>query len=109
MDVMLRTPCRTSGRGEPFPTRHEQVEQDRTPALLPHHANWRGTPLATFETIVDRIGNTRTAAGLRVRAALDTREYPTGVTVTKSQMEAVALEPDEFHGEWNYELAPRRS
>ena len=28
-------------------------------------ANWRGTPLATWETIVDRIGNTRTAAGLR--------------------------------------------
>ena len=72
-------------------------------------ANWRGTPLVTFETIVDRIGNTRTAAGLRVRAALDTREYPTGVTVTKSQMEAVALKPDDFHGEWNYKLAPRRS
>ena len=72
-------------------------------------ANWRGTPLVTFETIVDRIGNTRTAAGLRVRAALDAKEYPTGVTVTKSQMEAIALEPDDFHGEWNYKLAPRRS
>ena len=72
-------------------------------------ANWRGTPLATFETIVDRIANTRTAAGLRVRAALDTREYPTGAAVTKSQMDAVALVPDEFHGEWNYKLEPRRS
>ena len=41
-------------------------------------ANWRGTPLTTFETIVDRIGNTRTAAGLRVHAALDTNTYPTG-------------------------------
>ena len=61
-------------------------------------ANWRGTPLVTFETIVDRIGNTRTAAGLRVRAALDTREYPTGVTVTKSQMEAVALSLTIFTG-----------
>ena len=62
-------------------------------------ANWRGTPLTTYETIVDRIGNTRTAAGLRVRAALDTRQYPTGATVTKAQMEAVALVPDTFHGE----------
>ena len=26
-------------------------------------ANWRGTPLTTYETVVDRIGNTRTAAG----------------------------------------------
>ena len=33
-------------------------------------ANWRGTPLATYETIVDRIGNTRTATGPRVRAAV---------------------------------------
>lgn len=70
-------------------------------------ANWRGTPLTTYETIVDRIGNTRTAAGLRVRAALDTREYPTGATVTKAQMDVVALVPDTFHGEWNYKLAPR--
>ena len=38
-------------------------------------ANWRGTPLRTFETIVDRIGNVRTATGLRVRAELDAGEY----------------------------------
>ena len=29
-------------------------------------ANWRGTPLTTYETIVDRIGNVRTEAGLQV-------------------------------------------
>ena len=46
-------------------------------------ANWRGTPLTTFETIVDRIGNVQTATGLRVRAELDAGEYPTGVKVTK--------------------------
>ena len=50
-------------------------------------ANWRGTPLTTYETIVDRIGNVLTATGLRVRAELDAGEYPTGVTVTKEQME----------------------
>ena len=56
-------------------------------------ANWRGTPLTTYETIVDRIGNVRTATGLRVRAELDAGEYPTGVTVTKEQMDALALVP----------------
>ena len=61
--------------------------------------NWRGTPLRTFETIVDRIGNTRTASGLRVHAQLDPGEYPTGLRVTKSQMDAIALLPDSFHGE----------
>ena len=70
-------------------------------------ANWRGKPLTTFETIVDRIGSTRTAAGLRVKAKLDTRAYPTGVPVTTAQMDTLTLVPDTFHGEWNYELLPR--
>jgi transposase len=69
--------------------------------------NWRGQPLRTFETIVDRIGNTRTAAGLRVRAMLDERAYPTGATVTDAQMSALSLQRDDFHGDWNYELHPR--
>ena len=69
--------------------------------------NWRGTPLRTFETIVDRIGNTRTASGLRVHAQLDPGEYPTGMRVTKAQMDDLALLPDSFHGEWNDELLPR--
>ena len=69
--------------------------------------NWRGKPLVTFETIVDLIGNTRTAAGLRVKAKLDKRKYPTGVVVTKAQMSALALTANDFRGEWNYELQPR--
>ena len=42
--------------------------------------NWRGRPLRTFETVVDLIGHTRTAAGLRVKAKLDKRRYPTGAS-----------------------------
>ena len=69
--------------------------------------NWRGKPLRTFETIVDLIGNTRTDAGLRVKAKLDSRKYRTGIKITKSQMRDLVLRPGEFHGEWNYELQPR--
>ena len=69
--------------------------------------NWRGKPLRTFETIVDLIGNTRTAAGLRVTAQLDQRKYPTGVVITKAEMAALSLHRNEFHGDWNYELRPR--
>jgi hypothetical protein len=69
--------------------------------------NWRGRPLRTFETIVDLIGNTRTAAGLRVKAKLDPRAYETGVEITKAQMHELKLCPDDFRGEWNYELKPR--
>ena len=70
-------------------------------------ANWRGTPLTTYETIVDRIGNTRTETGLWVRAELNAGQYPTGVRVTKEEMDAIALVRDGFHGEWNYKLLPR--
>ncbi len=69
--------------------------------------NWRGKPLRSFETIVDLIGNTRTATGLRVKAKLDKRIYPTGVKITKAEMEALSLHRHEFQGEWNYELRPR--
>ena len=63
--------------------------------------------MTTFETIVDRIGSTRTAAGLRVQAALDANLYPTGVKVTGAEMDALSLVRDDFHGDWNYKLAPR--
>jgi len=69
--------------------------------------NWRGRPLRTFDTVVDLIGHTSTAAGLRVRAKLDTRRYATGVVVTHTEMRDLALHPHAFHGDWNYELRPR--
>ena len=71
--------------------------------------NWRGRPLRTFQTVVDLIGHTRTAAGLRVKAKLDKRRYPTGRIVTRAEMLDLALHPHAFHGDWNYELRPRPS
>ena len=69
--------------------------------------NWRGRPLESHEVIVDLIGETRTASGLRIRAALDENSYPTGKHVSRPEMAALALERAEFHGEWNYTLHPR--
>lgn len=69
--------------------------------------NWRGRPLITFETIVKLIGATRTSKGLSVRAKLDNRKYPTGVKIANATMKELELYPDNFHGDWNYELRPR--
>ena len=69
--------------------------------------NWRGRALRTFETVVQLIGSTQTKKGLRVRAKLDKRKYPTGITVSKAEMNRLSLHEDEFHGDWNYELRPR--
>lgn len=70
--------------------------------------NWRGKPLTSFETIVNLIGRTRTTKGLRVKARLDKRRYPTGTEVKKADMKRLALRSDDFHGDWNYQLEPRR-
>ena len=75
--------------------------------LFSHIAmNWRGTPLVDLATIVSLIGETRSRAGLHVRAELDRGRYPAGVKVTDAQMAAVQLTRHRFHGEWNYTIHP---
>jgi hypothetical protein len=69
--------------------------------------NWRGKPLTSHEVVVNLIGATTTAKGLKVRSALDTGLYPSGRTVTESEFDSLYLRRDAFHGEWNYSLAPR--
>jgi hypothetical protein len=68
--------------------------------------NWRGRPLESLEVVVNLIASTTTTQGLRVRAALDTDAYPTGVKVDDATMATLRLTPDEFHGAWNYAIAP---
>jgi hypothetical protein len=70
--------------------------------------NWRGKPLVSHEVIVKLIAATTTRTGLRVRSALDTGDYPKGVTVSDAEMETLYLRTDPFHGEWNYSLLPRQ-
>jgi hypothetical protein len=70
--------------------------------------NWRGRPLTSYyETVVNLIGSTTTRTGLRVQAALDKGEYPTGVRASDEELSTLNLRPKRFHGEWNYSLAPR--
>ena len=71
--------------------------------------NWRGKPLITVQAIVQLIGNTRTATGLTVRAALDPQEYPSGKKVSNHELKDVHLKKHKFHGEWNYTIGPRRN
>jgi len=68
--------------------------------------NWRGKPLTSHQVVVQLIANTTTEAGLRVRAALDHKRYPTGLKVTNNELASVNLRPARFHGEWNYTIRP---
>ena len=67
--------------------------------------NWRSRPLRTHQIIVDLISNTTTATGLTVHCVLDTGTYPTGVTYTKKDIDALPITYHDFHGEWNYTIA----
>ena len=69
--------------------------------------NWRGRPLVSRQVVVNLIGNTTTAEELRIRAQLDDREYPAGIKVSNQALAELAIERDEFHGEWNYRVKPR--
>jgi Rhodopirellula transposase DDE domain len=69
--------------------------------------NWRGRPLVSHETVVNLIAGTTTSTGLRVKAKLDKRSYPTGKKVSQAVMRSLNIERDDFHGEWNYTLSPR--
>ena len=69
--------------------------------------NWRGRPLLSREVVVNLIGNTTTASGLRIRSQLDENSYQAGIKVSDQELAGLAIERDEFHGEWNYRLRPR--
>jgi hypothetical protein len=71
-------------------------------------SNWRGQPLVSHQAIVNLIASTTTTTGLIVKAALDTKVYETGIKVTDEEMANLRLTPCEFHGEWNYSIAPRK-
>ena len=70
--------------------------------------NWRGRPLVSHEVVINLIANTKTRAGLRIRAELDRGHYPTGIKITDAQLHALNLKQAHFHGDWNYAVLPQR-
>lgn len=70
--------------------------------------NWQGVPLETHEIVVQLIGATKTEQGLEVHAWLDENIYEKSRTVPDADLAAVRIKRNKFHGEWNYEILPRR-
>jgi transposase len=68
--------------------------------------NWRGKPLISLAVIVSLIGATTTNAGLTVKCVTDYNEYKKGIEVSDAELAKVNLHKDEFHGDWNYSIAP---
>jgi len=70
--------------------------------------NWRGKPLVSYEVIVQLIANTTTKTGLTVACRLDADVYEKGIKVSDAEMAALNIKLADFHGEWNYTIAPRQ-
>jgi Rhodopirellula transposase DDE domain len=87
-----------------FPSISPQIEHRLFSRIS---SNWRGRPPTSHEVIVKTIAATRTSGGLRVEAALDTGDYPTGVAISRQRLDALPLERHATHGTWNYTLHPQ--
>jgi len=59
--------------------------------------------------VVNLIAGTTTETGLDVKCELDRNSYPSGVKVSKEEMERIRLRKDKFHDEWNYTILPQPS
>ncbi len=70
--------------------------------------NWRGTPLETLEVVVESISRTTTETGLEVHAWIDESAYEKGRKVSDQELAECNIKLHPYHGEWNYEIHPRR-
>jgi transposase len=71
--------------------------------------NWQGVPLETHEVVVESIGNTTTTEGLEVHVWLDGSKYEKGRKVSDQELDECLIIRKKFHGEWNYEIRPRKN
>ena len=69
--------------------------------------NWRGRPLEMIQIIVNLIASTTTKEGLTVQCTVDGNVYERGIKISDEELKALNLTPNEWHGEWNYIIAPQ--
>ncbi len=68
---------------------------------------WAGTPLTSFDLVLDGIRRTTTVSGLSVSASLVEDRYQTGLTVSKAEMAALNIVHHAVCPQWNYTIYPR--
>ena len=83
------------------------MEQDRAPDVFLHWHEWKGQPLASFETVINLISAPKTRTGSNIRAVLDESHYEKGLSITDEEMQKLRLRKHEHNPQWNYTLCPR--
>jgi len=68
--------------------------------------NWAGKPLRSLSAMLGYIRGTMTETGLRVRAWLNTRKYPTKMKISDAQMKSLNLQRLPTCPDWSYTIRP---
>jgi len=70
--------------------------------------NWAAQPLRDYETVLKFIRTTKTSAGLKIRAMLNTKRYQNGKKVSNKQMNQIVLKQYTQRPFWNYSISPSK-
>lgn len=70
---------------------------------------WAGTPLTSYEVILDALRSTSTSTGLQVQATLINTVYEKGLSVSDDDMKLLMIEKHETCPQWNYTIRPRNT
>jgi len=70
--------------------------------------NWAAHPLINYETVLKFIRTTKTSTGLKIRAALHTKQYQKGIRIGDKQMKAISLKYYTQRPKWNYSISPAK-
>ena len=68
--------------------------------------NWAAEPLTDYDKILRLIRGTTTTTGLRVRAYLDTKDYPLKVKPSAKRLRELRITRNKTLPKWNYTIAP---
>lgn len=68
--------------------------------------NWAGTPLRSYDLMLNYIRSTTTRQGLKVDAILNEKQYEKGIKISNEQINQINLEKHDVLPQWNYTIAP---
>ena len=68
---------------------------------------WAGTPLTSYDVLLDGLRQTSTATGLTVQATAFDKTYEKGLSVTDAEMKLLMIQKHDICPNWNYTIRPR--
>lgn len=71
--------------------------------------NWKGTPLKSYETVLNYTKSTKTKHDLRVDAVMTDKQYKVGIKAEKKDIENLNIVRHEINSSWNYTISPKKN